>query len=179
LTQPILDKLCKLTFAICMVWSYLNLVEYASVFYGQDMYEMGVIKEKMYGVYAPFWWFMIVGGTFLPFGLLFPAIRKNYTVLMILSLLLNLVMWLERWMILAPSLAHGHEPYGWGYKWPSAIEMIITLGSFGWFTLLFLAFVKIFPSVSMYEIKEMLFEHRHVSDRLVRDPRSHPEPVKP
>ena len=38
-----------------------------------------------------------------------------------------------------------------------------------WFVLLFLAFVKIFPSVSMYEIKEMLFEHREVSDRLVRE----------
>jgi molybdopterin-containing oxidoreductase family membrane subunit len=77
-------------------------------------------------------------------------------------------------MILAPSLAKNHAPYGWGIKWPSLLEMLITLGAFAWFTLLFLIFVKIFPSVSMYEIKEMLFEHREVSERLVREAPTRP-----
>lgn len=168
LTQPILDKLCKLTFAICMVWTYLNFIEYAAAFYGQNRFEIDVIKERMTGVYAPYWWFMIVGGTLFPFALLSSWVRKNMTALMILTLLMNLVMWLERWMILAPSLARGVHPYGWGLKWPSLIEMTITVGALAWFTLLFLTFVKIFPSISMYEVKEMLFERRHVSDRLVR-----------
>jgi molybdopterin-containing oxidoreductase family membrane subunit len=89
--------------------------------------------------------------------------------LMLLSLVMNLIMWIERWMILAPSLLRNYAPYGWGLKWPSLVEMLITLGALAWFTLLFLIFVKIFPPVSMYEIKEMLFEHREVSDRLVRE----------
>jgi molybdopterin-containing oxidoreductase family membrane subunit len=169
LTPPILDKLCWITFAIAMVWSYLNLIEFATTFYGHDRFEMDALVERATGVYAPYWWFMIVGGIGLPFLLLSQRIRRNMAALMALSLLMNLIMWIERWMILAPSLLRNHAPYGWGLKWPSVVEMLITLGAFAWFTLLFLAFVKIFPSVSMYEIKEMLFEHREVSDRLVRE----------
>jgi len=174
LTLPILDKLCWITFAIAMVWSYLNLIEFATAFYGGDRFDLEVLHEKATGPYAPYWWFMIVGGIGLPFLLLARRVRRNLAALMILSLVMNVIMWIERWMILAPTLKHNFMPYGWGIKWPSALELIITFGALAWFTLLFLVFVKIFPSLSMYEIKEMLHEHRDVSDRAVREPPPRP-----
>ncbi len=168
LTQPILDKLCMLTFAIAMVWVYLNIMEFATVWYSHNMYDKDVLLEKMGGPYAPFWWTMIILGVGLPFALLVKWIRQNMIVLLLVSMLINVIMWLERWMIISPALARNHEPYAAGYHWPGWVELSITVASFAWFTLLFLIFVKIFPSLSMYEVKEMLFHRRQVSDRLIR-----------
>lgn len=78
----------------------------------------------------------------------------------VVSILLNVGMWLERWMILAPTLANAYHPIAWTTMWPSMIQWAIVFGSFGWFGLLFLVFVKIFPSVSMYEVKEMVYHRR-------------------
>ena len=48
--------------------------------------------------------------------------------------------------------------------WPSVVQWAIVFGSFGWFGLLFLVFVKLFPCVSMYEVKEMVFHRRREMD---------------
>lgn len=170
LTFPILDKLCKLTFAIAMVWVYLNLIEFASIWYGHNQFDKEVLLEKAFGPYAPVWWAMLILGVGLPFVLLVTWVRRHPLALLAVSMLINVSMWLERWMIVSPPLAHNHQPYSWSYHWPGWVQLTITLAGFAWFTLLFLVFVKIFPSLSMYEIKEMLFQRRHVSDRLVREP---------
>jgi molybdopterin-containing oxidoreductase family membrane subunit len=69
-------------------------------------------------------------------------------------------MWLERWMIVSPTLSLSYEPFVWKVVWPSIVQWAVVFGSFGWFGLLFLVFVKIFPSVSMYEVKEMVYHRR-------------------
>jgi molybdopterin-containing oxidoreductase family membrane subunit len=80
---------------------------------------------------------------------------------MVVSLLLNVGMWIERFMILTPAFAHGYYPWLWtGHWWPNWVQMGIVAGSFGWFTMLFMLFCKIFPSVSMYEVKEMVYHRR-------------------
>jgi molybdopterin-containing oxidoreductase family membrane subunit len=64
-------------------------------------------------------------------------------------------------MIISPTFAHGYYPWTWidGW-WPNWVQVGIILGSFGWFTMLFMLFCKIFPSVSMYEVKEMVYHRR-------------------
>ncbi|MGD8593496.1 MAG: hypothetical protein PVF82_11720, partial [Gammaproteobacteria bacterium] len=73
---------------------------------------------------------------------------------------LNVGMFFERWMIVAPTLSMSHTPHQWDVMWGSVVEWAIVFGSFGWFGLLFLVFVKVFPSVSMYEVKEMVYHRR-------------------
>jgi molybdopterin-containing oxidoreductase family membrane subunit len=65
-------------------------------------------------------------------------------------------MWFERFNIIASSLAHGFDPAGWVYYTPTWVEIGILVGSFGWFFIWFLLFVKIMPSVAIAEIKEQL-----------------------
>jgi hypothetical protein len=55
-----------------------------------------------------------------------------------------------------PSLAHGFYPYAWGIYVPSLTDSMIVIGSFAWFFLLFLAFIKLMPSVSIVEVKETI-----------------------
>jgi molybdopterin-containing oxidoreductase family membrane subunit len=80
--------------------------------------------------------------------------------MLVVSVLLNLGMWIERFMIVSPTFAHGFYPWTWVHGWwPNWVQIGIVAGSFGWFNMLFMLFCKIFPSVSMYEVKEMVY-HR-------------------
>lgn len=162
MTIPILEKTCKLTFVIAMAWTYLNLIEFASTWYGHDPVAKEVLYDKFTGTFAPFFWAMLFFGSVLPFTLAFEKLRRHLPTMFVVSLLLNVGMWLERWMIVAPTLSMAYEPFTWNWLWPSMVQWAIVFGSFGWFGLLFLVFVKIFPSVSMYEVKEMVYHRRRV-----------------
>ncbi len=161
MTIPILEKTCKLTFAIAMVWTYLNIIEFLSVWYGHDMVAKELLLSKFDGPYAPFFWMMMFCGSVMPFALAFEKLRRHLPTMFVVSLFLNLGMWLERWMIVTPTLSMSYHPFAFDVMWPSMIQWAIVFGSFGWFGLLFLVFVKVFPSVSMYEVKEMVFHRRH------------------
>ena len=63
-------------------------------------------------------------------------------------------MYLERFVIIVTSLSHEYEPYAWGTYKPTLIDSGIVIGSFGWFFLLFLIFVKLLPVLSITEVKE-------------------------
>ncbi|MFQ5468841.1 MAG: NrfD/PsrC family molybdoenzyme membrane anchor subunit [Gammaproteobacteria bacterium] len=165
MTLAILEKTCKLTFAIAMVWTYLNLIEFASVWYGHDLASKEVLIDKATGPYSGIFWTMIFCGSVVPFALAFTSLRRHIPTMLIVSLLLNLGMFFERWMIVAPTLAASYHPFAFDTMWGSWVEWFIVAGSFGWFGLLFLVFVKVFPSVSMYEVKEMVFHRRHLANK--------------
>ncbi len=162
MTLPILRKLVRMTFAIAMVWSYLFLIEFAAVWYGHDQVAKDQLIFKATGSYAPYFWALIFLSVILPVTMAFKRLQTNLPALFVLSILFNIGMWLERWMIIAPSFAHGHYPWAWDHEqWPSLVQWGIVFGSFGWFALLFMVYCKVFPSVSMYEIKEMVYELKH------------------
>lgn len=181
MTIPILEKTCKLTFAIAMAWTYLNLIEFASTWYGHDEASKEVLWDKFVGPYAPYFWAMMFFGSVLPFTLAFEKLRRHLPTMFVVSLLLNVGMWLERWMIVSPTLSLSYQPFAWKVVWPSMVQWAVVFGSFGWFGLLFLVFVKVFPSVSMYEVKEMVYHRRraHVDEQAHAFHRraSDPQPV--
>jgi len=160
MTLPLMEKTAKLTFAIAMVWTYLNLIEFASVWYGHDIYNKELLIAKATGPYAWIFWTMLFCGSVLPFALAFRKLRRHMPTMFVVSLFLNLGMFFERWMIVAPTLSMSHEPHQWDIMYGSIVEWAIVFGSFGWFGMLFLIFVKVFPSVSMYEVKEMVFHRK-------------------
>ena len=78
--------------------------------------------------------------------------------MLILSILINIGMYTERFLIVGTSLSRQYLPDAWGLYVPSLVELSIIVGSVAMFITLFLIFVKIFPSVSIYEVKETLPE---------------------
>jgi molybdopterin-containing oxidoreductase family membrane subunit len=82
--------------------------------------------------------------------------RTSFVPMLILSIAINIGMYTERFLIIATSLSRQYLPDAWGVYVPSLVEISIMVGSFALFTTLFLVFVKIFPSVSMYEVKETM-----------------------
>ena len=74
--------------------------------------------------------------------------------LWIISIFVNIGMWLERFVIIAGSLTTNFNPSQWHFYTPSITEIMITVGSFAWFLMLFSLFAKFLPIVSMTELKE-------------------------
>jgi molybdopterin-containing oxidoreductase family membrane subunit len=85
-----------------------------------------------------------------------PSMRRNLAVLFVVSIIINIGMWFERYNIIASALAHQFDPASWTYYSPSWVEMGIMVGSFGWFGMWFTMFIKIMPSVAVAEIKELV-----------------------
>jgi len=168
MTLNIMEKTCKLTFAIAMVWTYLNLIEFASTWYGHNVYDKELLIAKATGPYAIVFWTMLFCGSVAPFALIFQKWRRHMPTMFVVSLILQLGMFVERWMIVAPTLSLAHNPHQWDVLWPPVIQWAIVFGSFGWFGLLFLVFVKVFPSVSMYEVKELTLHQREEAEEDAR-----------
>ena len=161
LTLTILRKTVRLTFAIAMVWTYLNCIEFASVWYSHDQAARDVLVQKATGQYAPFWWAMIFCGSVLPFALTVKKWQTSIPVMFAVSLLLNLGMWLERWMIVSPTLARDYYPWVWsGGQWPGLIQWGIVAGSFGFFCMMLMIFFKFVPSLSMHEVIPLAMKER-------------------
>jgi molybdopterin-containing oxidoreductase family membrane subunit len=164
MTTAIMEKTAKLTFAIAMVWTYLNLVEFAATWYGHNVYDKELLIAKAVGPYAWVFWTMIFCGMVVPFALAVQKFRRHMPTMFVVSLFLNLSMYFERWMIVAPTLSMSHQTHQWDVMWPSIVQWAIVFGSFGWFGILFLVFVKVFPSVSMYEVKEMVYHRKREAE---------------
>jgi molybdopterin-containing oxidoreductase family membrane subunit len=100
---------------------------------------------------------MIICNAFLPLLLWVKKIRTNITALFVISIFVNIGMWFERYVIIVVSLAgEPYEPWANAVYNPTWADWGIMAGSFGWFFMWFLLFVKNFPAVSISEVKEVL-----------------------
>jgi molybdopterin-containing oxidoreductase family membrane subunit len=106
------------------------------------------------GDYRLLYGIMLICNSLLPLTLFVRRLRRSIPWLFVLALLVNVGMWVERFVIIVASLAHDFDPYAWGTYQPTMVEIGITVGSFGLFFLLFLLFAKLLPVLSMTEIKE-------------------------
>jgi len=93
----------------------------------------------------------------VPLSLWFKKVRRNLTVLFVIMLLVNVGMWFERFVIIITSLAHPFNPSTWQINYRmSWTEAAILAGSFAWFGMYFLLFIRLLPAFSIAELKETL-----------------------
>ena len=148
-----LAKMCLLTSGI-LTYSYS--MEYFIAWYSQNPYEWAIFSWRATGHYAWAFWLMVFCNCVAPLFLYFKSIRQNPLILFIISLIINVGMWFERFNIVVSSLAHNFDPAGWDNYWPTMVEWSILLGSAGWFFFWFLLFCKVMPAVAITEIKEQI-----------------------
>ena len=148
------DNLGKLMLAMSLLWFYLTFNEFLVTWYGNVAAEMPVFWSKVSGRFAPLFWLMIACNFLIPFPIL--AIRKLRTLPMMFfaSVCILVGMWLERFLIIIPTLTHPFLSYNHGTYWPSVTEASIAAGTVGLFLLLYLLFAKFSPMISIWEIEE-------------------------
>jgi molybdopterin-containing oxidoreductase family membrane subunit len=149
-----LDNLAKVILLTSLVVSYSYITETFITWYSQDQYEVVTFHQRYFGHYGPLFWLMVWGNCVFPLVLFSPRIRRSIVPLFILTIFVNIGMWLERFVIIAGSLASSFNPSQWGAFHPSITEIMITVGSFAWFLMLFSLFSRYLPIVSMTELKE-------------------------
>lgn len=163
ITKRHLDGVAKLLLFVSLIVTYSYVVEYFMSWYGGDPFEQAVFKVRAIGRYAPLFVIMLIGNCIAPLTLFWARARQSIRWLWILSILVNLGMWSERYWIVTSSLGHEYVPAAWGWYTGSLVEMAVFFGSFAMFLLLFLIFVRLVPPVPLAEVKEDALHHGSVA----------------
>ncbi len=147
-------NLGMLLFVMTLLWTYFTFSEYLTTFYGAEPSHMQVFWSKFSGEYRIEFWGMILCCLVIP-GI-FLSNRRLRTIKgsVISSIAITIGMWLERYIIVVPTLANPRLPYERGAYHPSWVELSLLAGCFAFFILLYVLFTKFFPIVSIWEIKE-------------------------
>lgn len=147
-------QLASLLVVMSVLWLYFTLNEYLTTFYGNEPREMSVFSSKFTGHFAYMFWGMVLTCFVIPFGLLFKKKTRTIPRIFIASISVNIGMWLERYTIVVPSLSHTRLPYPIGAYTPTWVELSLMAGCFAGFALLYMSFSKVFPIISIWEMKE-------------------------
>lgn len=156
ITDDHFESIAKIMLFTSLIVSYAYIIEFGMASYSGNVFEMESFRYRALGEFRYLTWAMIFCNSLVPLTLFAKRLRRNTTYLLIVSLLVNVGMWLERFVIIVTSLAHDYDPYVWGTYSPTYVEVGISLGSFGMFFTLYLLFVKSLPVLSITEIKEHL-----------------------
>jgi molybdopterin-containing oxidoreductase family membrane subunit len=147
------ENLGKLLLTMSLLWGYFVFNERLATWYGNDPAEIAVFKVTQSGSFAPLFWTMVVCNFVVPLIIL--SLRKTRTIAgcVVASVGVCVGMWLERFLIVVPTLGHKYLPYSWGTYRPKPTEIIITIATFAAMILLYTLFAKFVPIISIWEMK--------------------------
>ncbi len=151
-----LEGMAKLLVVVSMIVGYSYGVEFFIAWYAGNPFESAVFHYRPTGDYALQFWTMVTCNTMIPLLYLFKKVRTSLVGLFVVALFVNVGMWFERFNIIATSLSHGFMPHSWGLYHMTWVEWGILVGSFGFFFMLYLTFVRLLPSISIAEVKESM-----------------------
>lgn len=141
-----------LLLVMTLLWFYFTFAEYLTTWYGGEPIHMMVFHAKIAGRYSVLFWTMVVTCFFIPFVILVRSRTVAGTVIASASVLIG--MWLERYLIVVPTLVNPRLPYPPSSYLPSWVEVSLTAGCIAAFILLYTFFSKLFPVISIWEVRE-------------------------
>ncbi len=108
---------------------------------------------------GPYWWafwLLIICNILIPQLLWIKKIRTSFIWSFIISIVINIGMWFERFDIIVIVLSRGHLPSSWGKFEPTFVDIGVFLGTIGFFSVLFLLYARTFPVIAQAEVKTIL-----------------------
>ncbi|MQG84973.1 MAG: molybdopterin oxidoreductase [SAR202 cluster bacterium] len=155
--QEHLESLAKLLIVIATVWFYFFFLEFIFALYNLEDQEIALRELQAFT-----WPYNLIAFVFLFFGYLIPVplwlfrrVRRNWVAMFITSIMVNIGMWCERFLIIVPGLARKTNfNFSWGSYTPSWVEISIVVACFSLIFLLIMSFAKVFPLIPLFDIKE-------------------------
>lgn len=144
----------QLLLIMALLWFYFTFAEYLTGYYGAEPEELKVFWSKFSGPFWPFFWSMVLCNFVIPLLCLTSLRQHTVGKVLIASLSIIIGMWLERFIIVVPTLSFPRLPFPEGVYAPTWVEWGETAGSLGLFALFYLLFTKFFPIISIWEIRE-------------------------
>jgi Ni/Fe-hydrogenase subunit HybB-like protein len=167
ITMRHIDVMCKVTLATGSIVGYAYGMEVFIAWYSGNPAERFLFLQNraadpfifgpLFNVKpAPYWWAywsMITCNVIVPQLFWFKRIRHSILVVFVLSILVNIGMWFERFVIVVTSLHRDFLPSNWDYFKPTWVDICTYLGTFGLFFTMFLLFIRFLPLVAIAEVK--------------------------
>ncbi len=155
LTDYHFDNMSRFILLTSTICGYAYLAEYFIAWYSGVEVEQSAFWLRAFGPYWISTWCMITFNVIFPQLLWIKKLRTNLPFLFGLCFFINLGMWFERYVIIITSLSREYISGAWGIYIISPVELSILAGSFCWFSMWFLLFLKVFPVIAITEIKEL------------------------
>jgi len=137
-----------------VLYLYLTVSEYLTIGYKLQVEEKHLLEILLFGKNAPWFWIFVIGGMIIPAVLIvykrIPIIRR----MVIAAVLVNIGMWMKRFIIVIPTLEVPLMPFEFGNYTPTWVEWSITAAAFAAFILILAVAAKLLPMISMWEVEE-------------------------
>ncbi|HET9399420.1 MAG TPA: NrfD/PsrC family molybdoenzyme membrane anchor subunit [Candidatus Acidoferrales bacterium] len=156
ITMRHLDNMAKVMLATGLIVAYGYVMEAFGSFYSGNIFEKYMTLNRWKGPYAFFYWLLITCNIVIPQSLWFTRVRKNVGALFTLSLVVNVGMWLERFIIVVTSLHRDFLPSSWRIYIPTRWDWATYVGTIGLFLTLFFLFIRFLPAISIFEMRTLV-----------------------
>ncbi|MCC7422753.1 MAG: polysulfide reductase NrfD [Planctomycetaceae bacterium] len=158
-TDKHLDNMAKVMLAAGLIVAYGYVFENFSAWYSNHTADLEMIENRLFGPYAWSFWSLMLCNILVPQLLWSRAVRKNPYMLFFISIVINIGMWLERFVIVVTSLHHDYLPSSWGMYYPTKWDWGLYIGTMGLFASLLFIFIRILPMISIFEMRELVHEN--------------------
>jgi Ni/Fe-hydrogenase subunit HybB-like protein len=156
ITPRHMDYIAKVMLATGLIVAYGYIMEVFFGYYSGNIYERYMTQNRAFGPYAPMYWALILCNVVLPQLLWFKRIRFHMGWLFFISIVVNIGMWLERFVIIVTSLHRDFVPSSWGMYSPTIWDIATFVGTIGLFISLMFLFIRLIPMISMFEIRQLI-----------------------
>jgi Ni/Fe-hydrogenase subunit HybB-like protein len=153
-----LENMAKVMLATGLIVAYGYMMETFMAFYSGNPYDKYMIVNRMAGPYAVLYWVLILCNIAIPQALWAGRVRRNVPALFAISLIVNVGMWLERFIIVVTSLHRDFMPSAWGMYYPTRWDWATYIGTIGLFLTLLYLFIRYLPMISIFEMRELVAE---------------------
>jgi Ni/Fe-hydrogenase subunit HybB-like protein len=155
-TMKHLENMNKVMLGTGLIVGFAYATEFFIAWYSGNAVERFTMVNRALGPYWWAFWIMVSCNVLVPQLFWFKRFRTSIPVMFLASILVNVGMWFERFVIIVSSLSRDFLPSSWGHFRPTIVDILTLTGSFGLFLTLFLLFVRFLPMISMTEVKGTL-----------------------
>jgi molybdopterin-containing oxidoreductase family membrane subunit len=156
ITKRHLENMCKIILLTGSMVGYAYSMEFFIAWYSGEIYESFAFINRAFGPYSWAYWIMVSCNVITPQIFWFKKARNSIAIMFTASLLVNVGMWFERFVIVVTSLANDFLPSSWGIYEPTWVDVLTFLGSFGLFMTFFLLFIRYLPILAIAEVKAIM-----------------------
>jgi Ni/Fe-hydrogenase subunit HybB-like protein len=158
ITMRHLQAMAKVLLATGLIVAYGYLMEGFMAWYSGNRFESYMMANRLFGPYAPLFWALLLCNVLVPQVLWLQRIRSNVLALFIIAIVVNIGMWLERFIIVVTSLHRDFLPSAWAFYLPTVWDWATFVGTIGLFFALLFLFVRVLPMISIFEMRELVSE---------------------
>jgi Ni/Fe-hydrogenase subunit HybB-like protein len=156
ITMRHLENMAKVMLATGLIVAYGYFMEFFLALYSGNKFDMFLVQQRLHGPYNHYYFALILCNILTPQLLWIQKVRMNVLALFIMSLVINLGMWLERFVIVVISLTRDFVPSAWGRYQPTFWDWSTFIGTLGLFVSLLFLFVRGLPAISIAEMRELV-----------------------